>query len=101
MPGRKKSIPRCRFTRSYLASEITARLAPLGMVAESASGLFGGLKIPGFGGGIQSKPPPVETTSSEPDPGKIKKTATRKRTAKTPVARKKTAERKKTAAKKK
>lgn len=76
-------------------SEVTARLAPLGHVAESASGLFGGFKLPGFGGATQSKPAPAAAVPSTPDPEKIKKTAARKR------ATKKTAARKKSAAKKK
>lgn len=83
-------------------SEVTARLAPLGQVAESASGLFGGLKLPSFSGGTPSKPAPVKPTEpafSKPDPAKIKKTAARKRAAKKTTA-KKTAARKKTTAKK-
>ena len=76
-------------------SEVTARLAPLGHVAESASGLFGGFKLPGFGGSAQPKPAPAVVVPNTPDPEKIKKTAARKR------ATKKTAARKKTTAKKK
>lgn len=79
-------------------SEVTARLAPLGQVAESASGLFGGFKLPSFGGATPSKPAPAksaEPAPSKPDPVKIKKTAARKRAAKKTTARKKTAAKKK------
>lgn len=79
-------------------AEVTARLAPLGHMAESASGLFGGFKLPGFGGAAAAKPPAPEPEPEpepdEPEPEPIKKTAARKR------ATKKTATRKKTAAKK-
>ncbi len=82
--------------------EVTARLAPLSQVAESASGLFGGFKLPGFGGGSQARSDSAATAVSDPDPQKIKKTAARKRSAKKTAARKKsTATKKKTAAKKK
>ena len=81
--------------------EVTARLAPLGQVAESASGLFGGFKLPGFGGGSSPKSDASGPVASDPDPQKIKKTAARKRTTKKTAARKKTASKKKTAAKKK
>ena len=83
-------------------SEVTARLAPLGQMAESAGGLFGGFKLPGFGGGNQPKPAAAEQAEpDEPAPRPTKKTATRKRAAKKSTARKKTAARKKSAAKKK
>ena len=79
-------------------SEVTARLAPLGLVAESASSLFGGLRLPSFGGATPSKPAPAkpaEPAASKSDPVKIKKTAARKRAAKKTTARKKTAAKKK------
>ncbi len=75
--------------------EVTARLAPLGQMAESASGLFGGFKLPGFGGSHQARAIPEQPAASASDTTRIKKTAARKR------ATKKTAARKKSAAKKK
>lgn len=84
-----------------MLGDVTARLAPLGQMAESASGLFGGFKLPGFGGSAHAKPAPTESGVTP-----VKKTAARKRTAKKAAARrksttKKTAARKKSAAKKK
>lgn len=79
--------------------DVTARLAPLGHMAESASGLFGGFKLPGFGGSSQPKPAATATRPPEPepetDPTPVKKTVARKRTAKKSTARKKPAARKK------
>jgi len=79
-------------------SEVTARLAPLGQMAETAGGLFGGFKLPGFGGGGQPKPAQSEPAA---DPTPAKKTATRKRAAKKSTARKKSPAKKKAASKKK
>lgn len=80
-------------------SDVTARLAPLGHMAESASGLFGGFKLPGFGGSLQPKPSAPATRApereSEPEPTPVKKTVARKRTVKQATARKKAAARKK------
>lgn len=83
-------------------SDVTARLAPLGQMAETAGGLFGGLRFPGFGGPGSSArrvEPEPEPAVSEPDPEPKKKAAARKRPAKKTATRKKAAT-KKTAAKK-
>lgn len=79
-------------------SEVTARLAPLGQMAETAGGLFGGFKLPGFGGGTQTKAPPAEEA---PEPTPATKTTARKRATKKSTARKKSAAKKKSASKKK
>ncbi|MEP6298413.1 MAG: hypothetical protein ABJ382_13890 [Ilumatobacter sp.] len=77
-------------------SDVTARLAPLGHMAESASGLFGGFKLPGFGGPSQPKPAaPSAAATPEPAPEPVKKAAARKTPAKKTTARKKAAARKK------
>ncbi|MEP1125738.1 MAG: hypothetical protein ABJH68_17800 [Ilumatobacter sp.] len=77
-------------------SDVTARLAPLGHMAESASGLFGGFKLPGFGGSSQPKPAaPSAAATPEPAPEPVKKAAARKTAAKKTTARKKAAARKK------
>ncbi len=73
-------------------AEVTTRLAPLGQMAESASGLFGGFKLPGFG--VPAQPKPAAAVASDPDPEKIKKTAARKRAAKKTPARKSAASKK-------
>ncbi len=66
-------------------ADVSARLAPLGHLAESAGGLFGGFKLPGFGGASKAPESAEPTSGSE----RIKKTATRKRAAKKTAARKK------------
>ena len=92
-----KQMPNQMAQMNEVLGEVTNRLAPLGQLAESAGGLFGGFKLPGFGsGGSTSAPERSQQPAAEPDPEKIKKTAARKRTA-----TKKTATRKKSAAKKK
>jgi hypothetical protein len=80
---------------SDILSDLQNRLGPLTQLAESAGGLFGGLKFPGIGGG--SRPAP----QAEPAPAAAptKRAATKKTATKKPAARKKTAQ-KKTAAKK-
>ena len=80
---------------SDILSDLQNRLGPLTQLAESAGGLFGGLKFPGMGGG--SRPAP----RAEPAPAAAptKRAATKKTATKKPAARKKAAQ-KKTAAKK-
>ena len=80
---------------SDILSDLQNRLGPLTQLAESAGGLFGGLKFPGMGG--SSRPAP----RAEPVPAAAptKRAATKKTATKKPAARKKTAQ-KKTAAKK-
>ncbi len=103
-----KQMPHQLAQMNDVLGDVTARLAPLGQIAESAGGLFGGLRIPGFGAqprparmpepdddvdfeiGEEDDPEPEETAAP------VKKIAARKKTA-----RKKAATRKKTAAKKK
>jgi hypothetical protein len=58
-----RQIPHQLAQMNDVLAEITARLAPLGNLAESAGGLFGGLRFPGVSG--SSKP---ARGVSEPDP---------------------------------
>lgn len=91
-----KQMPNQLGQMNDMLAEVTSRLAPLGQLAESAGGLFGGFKLPGFGSGGSTRPAaPQAEPATEPDPDRIKQTAARKR-----AAAKKTAARKKTAAKK-
>jgi hypothetical protein len=102
-----RQLPNQIAQMNEVMSEVTVRLAPLGQVAESASGLFGAFKLPGFGGNAQPKPADVEATVLVPVPipvpipvpEKIQKTAARKRATQKIAPKKKTAP-KKTAAKK-
>ncbi|BAN02889.1 hypothetical protein [Ilumatobacter coccineus] len=90
-----------------LLGEVTTRLAPLGHLAESAGGLFGGFKIPGFGGPAAPKPPagdapvPPSEPAAAPQPAKpaAKKPAAKKTAAKKAPAKKRAP--KKAAARKK
>jgi uncharacterized protein YukE len=107
-----KQMPQQISQMNDVLADVTARLAPLGQIAESAGGLFGGLKLPGFGGAARatpattSTPPasaifePAASPSAESDPDRIKKTAARKRAAAKKTPAKKTATRTKSAAKK-
>lgn len=45
--------------------EMSSRMAPLAQLAENAGGLFGGLRLPGLGGGTR---PPQRRPSSAPEP---------------------------------
>jgi hypothetical protein len=45
-----RQVPNQLAQMNEVLGEVTARLAPLGQLAESAGGLFGGLRLPGFGG---------------------------------------------------
>ena len=104
-----RQMPNQLAQMNEVLSEVTARLGPLGQMAESASGLFGGLKLPGFGGPSQQKPTSAPRPRPEPEPRSevepAEKTAARKRPATKKRATKKTAAdkraKKKTAAKKK
>ncbi len=84
-----------------MLSELTQRLAPLGQIAESAGGLFGGLRLPGLG---QPARPTATTSASEtsttakqtsakksPATKSPAKKATAKKTAKKATAKKSTA----------
>jgi hypothetical protein len=84
---------------SDILGDLQNRLGPLTQLAESAGGLFGGLKFPGMGGG--SRPAPRAEPASAPAPAAVptKRVATKKTAKKKPAVRKKTAQ-KKTAAKK-
>jgi hypothetical protein len=92
---------------SDILGDLQSRLGPLTQLAESAGGLFGGLKFPGMGGTARSAPrteptaaPPTPRAEHEPTPpAPPKKAAAKKTAAKKPAARKKTAQ-KKPAAKK-
>lgn len=81
---------------SVILGDLQSRLGSVTHLADSASGLFGGLKFPGMGGGGRQAP------RVEPPPAPAappKKAATKKAATKKAAARKKTAK-KKTAAKK-
>ena len=57
-----KQMPNQVAQMNEVLAEVTARLAPLGQLAESAGGLFGGLKLPSFGGSsklVQAAPEPT------------------------------------------
>jgi hypothetical protein len=97
-----KQMPQQISQMNDVLADVTARLAPLGQIAESAGGLFGGLKLPGFGGAARATPATTSTppASAESDPDRIKKTAARKRAAAKKTPAKKTATRTKSAAKK-
>jgi hypothetical protein len=91
---------------SDILGDLQSRLGPLTQLAESAGGLFGGLKFPGMGGGARpsrTEPTPTPPTPrAEPAPTPAappKKAAAKKTVVKKPAARKKTAQ-KKAAAKK-
>lgn len=92
-----KQMPNQLGQMNDMLAEVTNRLAPLGQLAESAGGLFGGFKLPGFGSGGSTRPAaaPDAAPVAAPDPDRIKQTAARKRSA-----AKKTPARKKAAAKK-
>jgi hypothetical protein len=109
-----KQMPNQVAQMNEVLSEVTARLAPLGQLAESAGGLFGGLRLPGFGGSGRTAPA-TSTVEKESDaavpvvrehvefgaaaapeqPAAAKKAAARKKAA----TKKKAAARKKTATK--
>ena len=99
-----KQMPNQVAQMNEVLSEVTARLAPLGQLAESAGGLFGGLRLPGFGGSGRSAPAATDAAESDASAPVVRKqvefgaAATTEQPA---TAKKKTAERKKTAAKKK
>ncbi|MEM1334170.1 MAG: hypothetical protein AAGG08_11990 [Actinomycetota bacterium] len=83
-----------------LLGEMASRLAPLGQLAESAGGLFGGFRLPGFPSGSSAaaaKRPgdasdgtPAPAAPSPTDTAPTKKTPVKK----TPAAKKKTAAKK-------
>lgn len=114
-----KQMPNQVAQMNEVLAEVTARLAPLGQLAESAGGLFGGLKLPSFGGSsklVQAAPEPTravdvaldEAVEDKPAaPRSIQETATerevpvRKQTPAKKNSTKKKAPPKKTGAKKK
>jgi ABC-type transporter Mla subunit MlaD len=85
-----RQMPHQLTQMNEMLSEVTARLAPLGQLAETAGGLFGGFKLPGFGSGSKT-PEPKRPVQSAP----AKRVSVGKATAPT----KKSAARKKTASK--
>jgi hypothetical protein len=86
---------------SDILGDLQNRLGPLTQLAESAGGLFGGLKFPGMGGASRPAPRAAPAPAPAPAPAAvpIKRAATKKTATKKPAGRKKTAQ-KKTAAKK-
>lgn len=68
-----------------LLGEVTTRLAPLGQLAESAGGLFGGFKLPGFGGPAAPKPPAGDAPAEQPNEPPVAKPAAKKPAKKTPA----------------
>ena len=99
-----KQMPNQISQMNEMLSEVTARLAPLGQMAETAGGLFGGIKLPGFGG---SRPAASTTTADDTveAPTEVdEKPAPKKPAARKPATKKVAAKRSprtKTAAKKK
>ena len=87
MPGQLTQV-------NEMLGELTTRLAPLGTLAESAGGLFGGLRLPGMP--ARQQPTPEPAPSPEPTPTLVAK----KVVAKKAPAKKRTAAKKKTAARK-
>lgn len=85
---------------SEILGDLQSRLGPLTQLAESAGGLFGGLKLPGMGGSARPAPraesaPAAQAPRAEPAPAAPpKKAATKKATTKKPAARKKPAAKK-------
>jgi uncharacterized phage infection (PIP) family protein YhgE len=89
---------------SDILGDLQSRLGPLTQLAESAGGLFGGLKFPGLGGGIRptprAEPEPAPAPAPSPAPAAVpKKVATKSTATKKAATRKKPAQ-KKAAAKK-
>ena len=100
-----KQMPHQLAQMNEVLGEVTTRLAPLGQFAESAGGLFGGLKLPGFGAPARPAPAPVERdlepdddVDDEPDDDDSPATLTVTRRTTTP-ARKVAASKKSTAEK--
>ena len=58
-----KQMPMQMAQLNEVLAEVTSRLAPLGQLAESAGGLFGGLRLPGFAG---ARPESTASTTSTP-----------------------------------
>jgi hypothetical protein len=108
-----KQMPNQMAQMNEVLGEVTARLAPLGQLAESAGGLFGGLKLPVFGGSPRPtpavpEPEPDDDVENEPATIRVtrkttaaRSTPARTTTARKAPARKTTAAKKKTAARKK
>ncbi|MEM9041179.1 MAG: hypothetical protein AAGD33_14880 [Actinomycetota bacterium] len=71
-----------------LLGELSQRLAPLGQLAESAGGMFGGFRLPGFPSPGSSRPPATSDASAEdgdavvpdPEPASATKKAAKKKT---------------------
>jgi ABC-type transporter Mla subunit MlaD len=75
---------------SDILSDLQTRLGPLTQLAETAGGLFGGLRLPGMAG---VKPSP-DATAAQPAAA-VKKTTAKKATPKKVASKKKTVARKK------
>jgi hypothetical protein len=103
-----KQMPHQLAQMNDVMGDVSARLAPLGQLAESAGGLFG-FKLPGFPGAanraasapVTTAEPDDEEQRSAPSTGAKKKTAARKKTPSKKTAARKKATSKKTAARKK
>ncbi len=78
-------------------NELSRRLSPLSQFADQATGLFGGLRIPGLPSRSPSTPPPRPAPPPEPAPV-AKKAPARKRAAKKSPAKRKASVTKKKAA---
>jgi hypothetical protein len=99
-----KQMPSQVAQMNEVLSEVTARLAPLGQLAESAGGLFGGLRLPGFGGSGRTAPArSTDSTESDAAAPVVREHVElgAAATPEQPAAAKKAAPRKKTATKKK
>lgn len=112
-----KQMPNQMAQLNEVLAEVTSRLAPLGQLAESAGGIFGGLRLPGFGGTKPESTRPADGAQTDEDDvddtatltvtqaRTVKKAPAKKTTAKKAAARKaapkKAATRKKKSAAKK
>ncbi|MEL6890958.1 MAG: hypothetical protein AAFP84_05140 [Actinomycetota bacterium] len=93
MPGQLTQV-------NEMLTEMTTRLTPLGQLAESAGGLLGGFRLPGFGGGADTASTsraatrtPAETSASPSAPDETPSATKKKAAAKKIAARKGAAKR--------
>ncbi|WP_420450268.1 hypothetical protein [Ilumatobacter sp.] len=86
-----RQMPNQLAQMNEVLADVTARLQPLGQLAESAGGLFGGFKIPGFGAPGKTAAATAPTTASAQQPTAEEPAAPKKAARKKAAARKKTA----------
>jgi len=103
-----KQMPNQLGAMNDMLAEVTNRLQPLGQLAESAGGLFGGFKVPGFGGSARPESRTPAPTAAEadaratptPTTAPAERATSKTTTAKKSAAKKKTTSTKKSPAKK-